>query len=63
MKKREIGIIVALLLLLATGISVFAATIGGAQQEINRIQQEVNKTRARLKELDSLRSDVEKYIK
>lgn len=63
MKKREIGIIVALLLLLATGISVFAATIGGAQQEINRIQQEVNKTRARLKELDSLRSDVEKYMK
>lgn len=62
MKKKEIGIIVALLLLLATGVSVFAATIGGAQQEINRIQQEVNKTRAKLKELDSLRSDVEKYM-
>lgn len=62
MKKKEIGIIVALLLLLATGVSVFAATIGGAQQEINRIQQEVNKTRARLKELDSLRSDVEAYM-
>lgn len=62
MKKKEIGVVIALFFLLTAGVSVFAATIGGAQQEINRIQQEVDKTRARLKELDSLRSNVEQYI-
>ena len=62
MKKKGIGTIILLLLMLSASVAVFAATINGAKQEINRIQQEVNKTKARLKELDSLKSDVEKYI-